>query len=96
MIPSSLSQAKSDPRLRGAPLAVYVWCLEYLDSREERPVKILLLCSSLRMKPNTAVFALKRLSEDAWIAKGARPKGEARHYRLLPAPMRQQVKARAA
>lgn len=96
MIPASLSQAKGDPRLRGAPLAVYVWCLEHLDTQEERPVKILQLCTALRMRTNTAVFALRRLSEDGWVAKGARPKGEARRYRLLPAPFRPQVKARAA
>lgn len=92
MIPAPLSSAKSDPRLRGAPLAVYVWCLEHLDALDYRPVKILSLSAALHLRTNTAVFALRRLVEAGYIAKGPRPKGEARHYRLYPSP----VKAKAA
>jgi len=92
MIPAALSLAKSDPRLRGAPLAVYIWCLEHLDPLEFRPVKVLVLTTGVRIKTNTAVFALRRLCEAGYLAKGTRPHGEARQYRLYAAP----VKARAA
>ena len=94
MIPAPLSLAKSDPRLRGAPLAVYIWCLEHLDTLEYRPVKILVLASGVRIKTNSAVFALRRLCETGYLAKGQRPHGEARQYRLYPAPTA--VKAKAA
>ena len=92
MIPAPLSSAKCDPRLRGAPLAVYVWCLEHRDPLDDRPVKVLRLTTELRMQKDTAIFALRRLVEAGYIAKGPRPKGEARHYRLYAAP----VKAKAA
>ena len=92
MIPSVLSLAKSDRRLRGAPLAVYIWCLEHLDTLDYRPVKILLLSHELHMDKSRAVFALRRLCEAGYVAKGPRAFGEARQYRLYPAP----VKARAA
>lgn len=95
MIPSALSQAKADPRLRGAALAAYVFCLEYLDSQEWRPVKVHALAVAIRCKKMTAVDALRRLTEARYIAKGERPYGDARHYRLLPAPQLTH-KARAA
>lgn len=96
MIPSSLSLAKSDPRLRGAALAAYVFCLEYLDSQEWRPVKVEVLSLAIRCKRNSAVMALRALSEAGYIAKGERPRGESRHYRLLPIPIRRVVNPRAA
>lgn len=97
VIPSSLSQAKSDPRLRGAPLAVYVWCLEYLDAQQDRAVKVFELCVALRMKKRTAGEALDVLVRERWIERTKRHgHGEAARYRLLPAPMRPSVKARAA
>jgi predicted transcriptional regulator len=92
MIPSALSLAKSDKRLRGAPLAVYVWCLESLDAYEYRPVKIVALAHELHMAKETAIFALRRLCAAGYIARGDRPNGEARHYRVYAAP----VKAKAA
>jgi hypothetical protein len=95
MIPSALSQAKSDPRLRGAALAVYVWALEHLDTMEERPVKILPLALDLHMKPHSAIFSLRRLVAIGYLARGARPKGQPRRYRLLPAP-RIETQRRAA
>lgn len=95
MIPSTLSHAKSDPRIRGAALAAYVFCLEYLDTQVERPLKVETLAVAIRCKKMTAVDALHRLSAAGYIARGARPHGEARHYRLLPAPL-PQVKPRAA
>jgi DNA-binding IclR family transcriptional regulator len=95
VIPSALSHAKADPRLRGAALAAYIFCLEYLDSQEWRPVKVEVLSRSIRCKLNTAVDALRTLVEAGYIARGERPHGEARHYRLLPAPL-PVVKARAA
>lgn len=98
MIPAPLSLAKSDPRLRGAPLAVYVWCLEHLDTLEYRPVKILVLSAGVRIKTNTAVDALRRLCDAGYLSKGVRPKGEARRYRVLASPVAQGsgVKAKAA
>ena len=92
MIPAPLSRAACDPRLRGAPLAVYVWCLTHLDTLEYRPVKILALAADLHIAKDSAIFALRRLCAAGYLAKGPRPKGEARHYRLYAAP----VKARAA
>lgn len=92
MIPSSLSIAKADPRLRGAPLAVYVWALENLDTVDYRPVKILALCAALHIEKQTSVDALRRLCEAGYLAKGPRPHGEARHYRLFSSP----VKVKAA
>ena len=92
MIPSSLSQAQSDPRLRGAPLAVYLWCLENLDPLDYRPVKILSLSTEMHLNKDTAIFALRRLCVAGYIAKGPRPHGAPRHYRLYASP----VKAKAA
>jgi predicted transcriptional regulator len=94
VIPSSLSQANADPRLRGAPLAVYVWCLEHLDVFEFRPVKIALLQHELRIKEVTAYDAMKRLSEAGYLARGHRPSRGVRTYRLLASPA--PVKVRAA
>lgn len=96
MIPSALSHAKSDPRLRGAALAAYVFCLEYLDSREERPLKVEVLMFAIRCKKMTAVDALRRLTHAGYIARGERPFGEAQRYRLLPTPLPRTVKPRAA
>lgn len=95
MIPSALSHAKADPRLGRAGLAAYIFCLEYLDSQEWRPVKVELLSRAVRCKRMSAVSALRSLVVAGYIARGERPKGEARRYRLLPAPMAP-VKARAA
>lgn len=92
MIPSALEQANGDARLRGAPMAVYVWAFSNLDTMEYRPVKILALAANLHMAKETAVFALRRLCEAGYLARGPRPHGEARRYRLLASP----VKARAA
>jgi hypothetical protein len=92
MIPSSLSLASEDPRLRGAPLAVYVWALANLDTVDYRPVKVLALASKVHIKTNTAVDALRRLCAAGYLARGPRPHGEARHYRLLSSP----VKVKAA
>ena len=86
MIPSSLSTAKSDPRLRGAALAAYVFALEYLDTVEFRPLKVEVLASAIRCKKMTAVDALRRLVDAGYLARGLRPHGEARQYRVLPSP----------
>lgn len=95
MIPAALSHAKADPRLRGAALAAYIFCLEYLDTQVERPLKIETLSVGIRCKKDTAVDALRRLVAAGYVARGMRPKGEARYYRLLPAPL-PSVKPRAA
>lgn len=96
MIPSALSHAKSDPRLRGAALAAYVFCLEYLDSQEWRGVKVEVLSHAIRCEKMSAVRALRTLTEAGYIARGERPFGEAQRYRLLPTPLRHTVKPRAA
>lgn len=95
MIPASLSLAKSDPRLRGAPLAVYVWCLEHLDTHEYRPIKVLALTTSLRIKRTTASFALARLREAGYLSRGEREFRGPWQFRLYAAPAAP-VKARAA
>ena len=94
MIPAALSQAKADPRLRGAALAAYIFCLEYLDTQEPRTLKIEVLAHAIRCKKMSAVDALRRLCDSGYVARGERPKGEGRRYRLLPAPL--PVKVRAA
>ena len=98
MIPSALDQANTDPRLQGAPLSLYIECCRCLDTVEERPLKILPLSFRLKRKKDTVIAALRVLVACRYIAKGARPKGEPRRYRLLPAPPLyiEQRKARAA
>lgn len=95
MIPSALSHAISDPRLTPPVKVAYVFCIEYLDTQDWRPLKIELCSVRTRMKKDTVIFALRQLVEAGYIARGPRPHGEARHYRLLPAPL-PVVKARAA
>lgn len=95
MIPAALSHAKSDPRLGRAGLAAYIFCLEYLDTQDWRPVKVELLSRAVRCEKMSAVSALRALVAAGYIARGERPKGEARRYRLLPAPI-PSVKHRAA
>ena len=94
MIPAALSQAKADPRLRGAALAAYIFCLEYLDTQEPRTLKVEVLAHAIRTNTRSAIRCLHRLRDAGYIARGERPKGEGRRYRLLPAPL--PVKARAA
>lgn len=94
MIPSCLSRAKSDPRLRGAPLAVYVWCLEHLDVMDFRAVKVLGPCVELHMKRETVIDALRRLVAAGYLVRGAREFRGPWQYRLLVSPT--PVKARAA
>lgn len=98
MIPSSLDQANTDPRVSPRAFKVYAWCLKTLDYAEERPVKILPLAFAVRLKKDTAIAALRELVALRYIAKGERPNGEPRRYRLLPAPAltHPQHKARAA
>lgn len=88
MIPSALVQASEDPALRGAPLAVYIWCLHNLDALEERPVKVAVVARILRMKETTAYEALTRLATCGYLARGHRPQRGARHYRLFAAPVK--------
>ena len=95
MIPSSLDQANTDPRLQGAPVAVYIACLTCLDSVKERPLKILPLAMRLRRKPHTVIKALRVLVAARYIARGERPHGEPRRYRLLPAPRIESAPPRA-
>jgi len=88
MIPSALSQAKADPKLRGpnsgATLAAYIFCLEYLSEAEYRPVKIETVAVAIRCEKMSAVRAMRILTQQRYIAqRGTRPK----EYTLLPAPL---------
>lgn len=98
MIPSSLSQARRDPRLRRFAKAVVAlqFCHEYLDTQDYRPLKIEIVAREVLCDFGTAVAALRTLVALGYIARGPRPHGDARHYRLLPAPLLPDIKRRAA
>lgn len=99
MIPAPLSLAKSDPRLkRGAALAAYIFCLEYLDTQELRAMKVEQVANVLRCDKWAAVQAMRRLTRHGFVAmtEGNRKVGEPRRYRLLPYPVVLSVKVRAA
>ncbi len=98
MIPSTLSLAKADPRLRGAALAAYIFCLEYLDTQEERPLKVEQVAVAIRCKRSTAVDVLRTMTRHRFVsrAEGNRKQGEPRRYRLLPYPFLLPVKSKAA
>lgn len=88
MIPSSLSQAKADPRLRGAPLAVYVWCLEHLDFVDEREVKVAAVAHELHLRDDTTFLALRTLAHCGYLHRGGRRARGLRRYRLLASPVK--------
>lgn len=90
-----LARACEDSRLSPYDYRVYSWCNMNLDESEERPMKILPLSFAIGMKKDTVISCLRLLVALRYIAKGARPKGEGRRYRLLPAPLPEH-KARAA
>jgi hypothetical protein len=101
VIPATLSVARKDPRLRRFPRAIVVlqFLCEYLDHTEFRPLKIEVVALECACGRLAAVDALRALGEYGYIRRGPRPKGESRHFRLLPAPLLPRgvpVKARAA
>jgi len=88
MIPSVLSLAKSDRRLRGAPLAVYIWCLEHLDTLDYRPVKVAAVAHALHLRDDTTFVALRTLTSAGYLDRGQRPARGVRPYRLLASPVK--------
>lgn len=98
MIPATLSRAKADPRVRGAALAAYIFCLEYLDAVELRPLKLEQVANAIRCEKMTASDAMRCLTRHRFLAmvEGNRKQGEPRRYRLLPYPDLPVVKRVAA
>lgn len=84
MIPSPLSAAKADPRLRGAALAVYIDCLEHLDAFKFRKVKVLAVASRCHLKDWTASRAMRVLTEAGYLAvRQRKARNQAGYYRLV-------------
>lgn len=79
-----LRAAATDPRLRGAPLAVYVYLVPGLDDQAYQPVKIASLAHALGLKDRTAAWAVQRLVHAGYLERGppGPPGGRVHHYRL--------------
>ena len=69
MVIPALLTAAEDYELRGAPLAVYVWCIGQLDLQELRPLKVSGIAHALRMKPHTAGRALRLLVVRGYLSR---------------------------
>lgn len=97
MIDARVSHARRDPRLRGAALPAYLFCLEYLDTATFRPLKVVIVATEIHAKKATAIDALHTLARHGFVEReeGHRAAGEPRRYRLLPYPF-PHVKPRAA
>lgn len=86
MIPEVLVRAKADLRVRGAALAVLLWCLEHLSESEWRRVKALAVARSCRLKDWTAARALRRLVNAGYIERRrSRIRRRPHEYRLRKA-----------
>lgn len=66
----ALTAAATDPALRGAPLAVYVYLCTTLDPHEFRPVKVESIACAVEVKYATAGWAINRLAEKGYIVQG--------------------------
>lgn len=71
-----------DPALRGAPLAVFVYLLDALDTTDFRPVKVVAIACELRMAERSAGWAVHRLVETGYLEPG-HATGRTRTYRLV-------------
>lgn len=68
MVIPALVEASTDPRLRGAPLGVYVWLICHrLDFTHYKPLKIDGLAVSLQVKRDTASRALRLLVDGGYL-----------------------------
>ncbi|MGI8766587.1 MAG: hypothetical protein ACR2KM_08755 [Gemmatimonadaceae bacterium] len=68
MIPR-LKEAAADPRVRGAPLAVYAYLADELDPVRYKSVKVATLARALYLKDVTCAWALKRLVSDGYLER---------------------------
>lgn len=81
MVIPALVSASTDPALRGAPLAVYVWMCAHLDLHEPRTVKAEALAQALRMRRHTVGHAFRVLVARGYIQETSRV-GRIRRFRL--------------
>jgi hypothetical protein len=77
----TLRRAGADPRLRGAPLPVFLLLNHELDDVEFRPVKVVAIAAELRVKARVAAKALRRLTEAGYLEAGPNV-GRVGTYRL--------------
>lgn len=77
-----LRRANADPRLRGAPFAVYFYLSDELNMQDFRPKKVESIMADVHMKNPTAKFALRRLIATGYLEPG--PKiDRVRSYKLV-------------
>jgi len=90
MVIPALLTAAEDHVLRGAPLAVYVWCIGQLDLQEPRPLKVAGIAHALRMKPHTAGRALRILVARGYLGRrhlGTQGYAYRLHFSRIPPDM---------
>jgi hypothetical protein len=81
MLPAFVS-AMQDRALRGTAREVYLWLHERLDVLDFRPIKHSAISVDLGMKEVTVSWAVTRLVERGYLARGPRD-GRLTTYRLL-------------